>query len=212
MGRTRKGLKYNPKDDFFKRAKEAGFVARSAFKLEEMDRRWKFFKPGQKVLDLGCAPGSWLQYASAKVGSRGHLVGVDINPVRVNLKNVETHVASIYDLKPETPYIAAYAPFDVIQSDAMVKTVGISDSDVARSLALVEAGFLLAEKGVLKLGGTYIAKVFEGPGFTEFYMSFKKKFKKTHVGKPEAIRSGSREVYVVGLDYKGAGSASEGTS
>jgi 23S rRNA (uridine2552-2'-O)-methyltransferase len=86
----------------------------------------------------------------------------------------------------------------------MVKTVGISDSDVARSIALVEAGFALAEKGVLKVGGTYIAKIFEGPGFTEFYVALKKKFKKTHVGKPEAIRSGSREVYIVGLEYKGS--------
>jgi len=202
MGRTRKGLRYNPKDDFFKRAKEAGFVARSAFKLEEMDMRWKFFKAGQKILDLGCAPGSWLQYASQKVGPRGHLVGVDIDPVRVNLKNVETHVVSIFDLSPETECIAVHAPFDVIQSDAMVKTVGISDSDVARSLALVEAGMALADKGVLKVGGTFIAKVFEGPGFTEFYTDFKKKFKKAHVGKPEAIRSGSREVYVVGMDFK----------
>lgn len=204
MGRTRKGLRYNPKDDFFKRAKDAGFVARSAFKLEEMDIRWKFFKPGMKVLDLGCAPGSWLQYASQKVGPKGHLIGVDIDPVRVDLKNVETFVASIFDVTERSPYVAEHMPFDVIQSDAMVKTNGIAESDVARSLALVESGFHLAEKGVLKVGGTFIAKIFEGPGFTEFYVDFKRKFKKTHVGKPEAIRLGSREVYIVGLEYKGS--------
>jgi 23S rRNA (uridine2552-2'-O)-methyltransferase len=203
MGKTRKGLRYNPRDDYYKRAKKEGFVARSAFKLEEMDKRWKFFRTGMNVLDLGCAPGSWLQYASQKVGPRGHLVGVDIEPVRVDLKNVETHVMSIFDLNTETKFLKPWLPFDVVQSDAMVKTVGISDSDVARSIALVEATLSLAESGILKVGGHFIAKIFEGPGFTEFYSDFKRKFKKNYVSKPEAVREGSREVYVVGLEYKG---------
>ncbi len=204
MGKTRKGLRYNPKDDYFKKAKKEGFVARSAFKLEEMDQRWKFFKPGMKVLDLGCAPGSWLQYASRKVGPKGHLVGVDIDPVRVNLANVETHVMSLYDLSPETAFLKPWLPFDIIQSDAMVKTVGIPESDVAKSIALVEASLNLAESGLLKVGGHFVAKVFEGPGFTEFYVEFKRKFKRNHVSKPEAVRQGSREVYIVGLEYKGS--------
>jgi 23S rRNA (uridine2552-2'-O)-methyltransferase len=204
MGKTRTGLRYRVKDDYFNKAKKEGFVARSAFKLEEMDKRWKFFKPGMKILDLGCAPGSWLQYASNKVGGKGRLVGVDIDPVRINLPNVETHVISLYDVSLETPYIKELAPFDMIQSDAMVKTVGIPESDVARSIALVEASVKLAESGVLKVGGTFVAKVFEGPGFTDFYVDFKRKFKRNYVSKPEAVRQGSREVYIVGLEYKGA--------
>jgi 23S rRNA (uridine2552-2'-O)-methyltransferase len=203
MGRTRKGLRYNPKDDYFKKAKKEGFVARSAFKLEEMDRRWSLYKAGMKVLDLGCAPGSWLQYASRRVGPKGHLVGVDIEGVRVNLANVETHVASLFDLGPETEFLKLRLPFDIVQSDAMVKTVGIPESDVAKSIALVEACLSLAQKGVLKTGGNFVAKVFEGPGFTEFYVDFKRRFKRTYVSKPEAVRQGSREVYVVGLEYKG---------
>jgi len=203
MGKTRKGLRYDAKDEYFKRAKKEGFVARSAFKLEEMDQRWKFFKPGMKILDLGCAPGSWLQYASKKVGPKGHLVGVDIDPVRVDLANVETHVISLYDITTETPFLKAWLPFDMIQSDAMVKTVGISESDVAKSIALVEASLKLAESGILKVGGTFVAKVFEGPGFSDFYVQFKRKFKRNYVSKPEAVRQGSREVYIVGLEYKG---------
>jgi 23S rRNA (uridine2552-2'-O)-methyltransferase len=204
MGKTRKGLRYDPKDAYFKRAKQEGFVARSAFKLEEMDQRWKFFRPGMTILDLGCAPGSWLQYASKKVGAKGHLVGIDIDPVRVDLANVETYVMSLYDVSVETPFIKPWAPFDMIQSDAMVKTVGIPESDVAKSIALVEASLKLAESGLLKVGGSFVAKVFEGPGFSDFYVDFKRKFKRNYVSKPEAIRQGSREVYIVGLEYKGA--------
>ncbi|MEO5666731.1 MAG: RlmE family RNA methyltransferase [Bdellovibrionota bacterium] len=204
MGKTRKGLRYRPKDEYFNRAKKEGFVARSAFKLEEMDERWKFFKAGMKILDIGCAPGSWLQYASHKVGPKGHLVGIDIDPVKINIPNVETHVISLYDVSKETDFIAPWAPFDMIQSDAMVKTVGIAESDVARSIALVQASLDLAEAGLLKVGGCFVAKVFEGPGFTDFYVVFKRKFKRNYVSKPEAVREGSREVYVVGLEYKGS--------
>jgi 23S rRNA (uridine2552-2'-O)-methyltransferase len=202
MGKTRSGQKYNPKDAYFKAAKLQGFVARSAFKLEEMDKRWRFLKPGMSVLDLGCAPGSWLQYSSRKVGPKGKLLGVDIEPVRVDLPNVKTVVGDLTRLKAEDPIFADYKPFDFVQSDAMVKTVGISDSDCARSVALVESALALAEQ-VLKPGGGFVAKVFEGPGFTEFYVVLKRKFGKTYVSKPEAVREGSREVYVVALGFKG---------
>ncbi len=203
MGKTRKGLRYKPKDEYYKKAQKEGFVARSALKLQEIDQRWKIFKKGQTVLDLGCAPGSWLQYASLQVGKKGKLLGIDIDPVRIDIENVETHVMSLYDLDPAQEPLKSWGPFDVIQSDAMVKTNGIAESDVARSIALVEAGLGVAEAGALKVGGTFIAKVFEGPGFTEFYVQLKRKFKKQFVAKPEAIRQGSREVYIVGLEYKG---------
>ncbi len=203
MGKTRKGLRYKPQDEFYKKAQKEGFVARSALKLAEMDKRWKLYKRGQKVLDLGCAPGSWLQYASEKVGKKGKLLGIDIDPVRVDIENVETIVMSLYDLDPDAEPLKSWGEFDIIQSDAMVKTIGIAESDVARSIALVEASLKIAENGGLRYGGTFVAKVFEGPGFTEFYTDFKKKFKKQFVGKPEAIRKGSREVYVVGLEFKG---------
>lgn len=211
MGKTRKGLHYKPQDKFYEEAKAKGFVARSALKLEEIDLRWKIFKKGQRVLDLGCAPGSWLQYASGRVGKKGKLLGIDIEEVRVSLPNTQTEVMSLYDLSAEAEPLASWleeSSFDVLQSDAMVKTIGISDSDVARSIALVESSLALAESrhengnSVLRYGGTFIAKVFEGPGFTEFYTDFKKKFSKQYVAKPKAIRKGSREVYIVGIGYK----------
>ncbi len=201
MGKTRKGLKYEVQDRFFKEAKKAGFVARSVFKLQEIDQRWKIYRPGFSVLDLGCAPGSWMQYASERVGPRGRVLGVDIEEVRIAIKNGEAVVGDLNKLQISDPIFDAYKPFDVLQSDAMVKTVGIADSDCARSVALVENSVRLAH-GLLKPGGSFIAKVFEGPGFTDFYVSFKPLFKKTMVSKPSAVRSGSREVYVVGLELK----------
>jgi 23S rRNA (uridine2552-2'-O)-methyltransferase len=202
MGRTRKGLKYEVQDKFYKEAKKAGFVARSVFKLEEMDLRWKFYRPGMHVLDLGCAPGSWMQYAGKKVGPKGRVLGLDIVPVRVELKNAQAFIGDLDSLQGTEAYFDDYKPFDIVQSDAMVKTVGIADSDCARSISLVENSVRLA-KTLLKPGGLFIAKAFEGPGFTEFYVTFKPLFKKAIVARPDAVRTGSREVYILGFEFKG---------
>lgn len=202
MGKTRRGLKYVPKDPHFFEAKKQGYVARSALKLEELDKKHRFFKTGQRVLDLGCAPGSWLQYAAKRVGPSGRLVGVDIDPVRVELKNAQTFVADLTALTPTDERLTGEGPYDLFQSDAMTKTTGIPDSDCARSVALVEHGLSLAKAGLLKEGGIFLAKVFEGPGFTEFYVEFKRLFAKCSVNKPEAIRQGSREVYILGVGFR----------
>ncbi len=202
MALTRKGTKYVPQDTHYKVARKRGFVARSALKLEEIDKKFRLFKKGMRVLDMGCAPGSWIQYASPRVGPTGLIVGVDLDEVRVDFKNVQTFVGNLYELNETSPIIKDLFPFDLIQSDAMTKTTGIADTDCARSIALVEHSVMLAGRGLLRKGGSFVAKVFEGPGFTPFYVSFKPLFKKTSVVHPEATRSGSREVYVVGLDFK----------
>ena len=203
LGKTRKGLKYQPQDYYFKEAKKQGFVARSAFKLEELDKKYHLFFSGMKVLDLGCAPGSWLQYAAKKVGPSGKLWGIDLDPVRIELPNVKTFEGDLMALDPKDPRILEGAPYDIIQSDAMTKTTGIADSDCARSIALVEQGIKLAEQGILKVGGIFLAKVFEGPDFTPFYVEFKRKFKGCSVNRPEATRQGSREVYILGKEFRG---------
>ena len=202
MGKTRTGQKYVVKDAYYHEAKSRGFVARSALKLEELDRKHHLYRKGMKILDLGCAPGSWLQYASRKVGPEGKLLGIDLEPVRVSEKNVKTIVGDLLEFKPENEDLSTILPVDLIQSDAMTKTTGIPDSDCARSLSLVEYGLWLAERGVLAPDGTFIAKVFEGPGFTPFYVAFKRKFRKCSVNKPEAIRKGSREIYIVGQGFR----------
>ncbi|MBS1984379.1 MAG: RlmE family RNA methyltransferase [Bdellovibrionales bacterium] len=203
MGKTRIGKRYVAKDEYFHKAKKEGFVARSVFKLQEIDAKHKLYKPGMKILDLGCAPGSWLQYAAKKAGPNAYLLGIDLDPVRVDIKTVHTIQGDLLALAMDNEHIRANAPFDFIQSDAMTKTTGIPDSDCARSVALVEHGLQLARQGALKEGGAFLAKVFEGPGFTDFYVNFKKLFSKCSVNKPESIRQGSREVYVLGLGFRG---------
>jgi 23S rRNA (uridine2552-2'-O)-methyltransferase len=205
MGRTRKGLRYVPQDAYYHEAKKQGFVARSAFKLEELDAKYKLFRRGMNILDLGCAPGSWLQYAHRKTGGTGRIFGIDLSPVKVELSNTTTVVGDIYELKADDARLEGVAPVDLIQSDAMSKTTGIAESDCARSVALAEYALHIADKGVLKQGGAFVVKVFEGPGFTPFYVLFKKAFRKTAVYRAEATRKGSREVYVVGLEFRGLG-------
>ena len=211
MGKTRKGLRYNPKDEYYLKAKKEGFVARSIFKLEEIDVKFKLLHKNMKVLDLGCAPGSWMQYSARKVGHGGFVVGIDIAPVRVEMPQVAFHMGDLFEISGDEDYLKARAPFDLIQSDVMAKTSGVADADCARSLNLVEKGFSLAQKGLLRVDGAFVAKVFEGPGFTEFYTEFKKHFKKAAVQRPKATRQGSREVYVVGVGFKGPGPVSFST-
>jgi len=205
MGKTRAGKRYVPKDDYYHAAKKQGFVARSALKLEELDKKFRFYSKGMKVLDLGCAPGSWLQYAHRKTTGQGLFWGIDLSPVRIDLPNVTTVVGDIYDLKADDPRFEALPPLDHIQSDAMSKTTGISDADCAKSVALAEFALYLGRRGLLKNGGSFVCKVFEGPGFTEFFLEMKKAFRRCSVNRPEAIREGSREVYVVGLEFRESG-------
>lgn len=188
-------------DHYYKKAKDAGFAARSVFKLEEIDKKHALYAPGYKVLDLGCAPGSWLQYCSQQVGPEGVVVGVDLSEVTLGGPNVKLFEMDIFDLRCDEKPLEPHCPFDFIQSDAMTKTTGIPDVDCARSIGLVEFAVYLAENGALKKGGSLLAKVFEGPGYQEFLKDFRTKFSKVHIHKPKATRARSREIYLLGLGF-----------
>ena len=190
---------YQVVDAYTKKAHEEGFVARSVFKLQEIDKKIKFYERGQKILDLGSSPGSWLQFASQKVGSAGVVVGLDIVSIRMNAQNIQFFIQDITDHEGVKAQVSEWAPFDILQSDAMVKTSGIKESDCARSIQLVESAIALAQGGLLKSGGKFLAKIFEGPGFNEFWNEFRKVFKASKVFRPEAIREGSREMYIMGI-------------
>lgn len=193
---------YEPQDEFFHLAKEKGFVARSALKLEEIDKKHKLLKRGMKVLDFGSAPGSWLQYVSKKIAAKGVVVGTDLVEIRVSAKNIVFFQADLFEIHSKDHRIVEHAPYDLFLSDAMIKTTGIADADSASSLNLVEHCFQLAQSGLLKADGSFLAKIFEGPGFPEFYADFKRRFKKTRIERPKAIRKSSREAYVLGLGLK----------
>jgi 23S rRNA (uridine2552-2'-O)-methyltransferase len=193
-----------PGDHFYKKAKEKGFAARSVFKLEEIDQKHPLYRRGMKVLDFGAAPGSWMQYASKKIGPEGLILGVDLAEIEYGFTNGKTFVMDLFDLKVDAEPLKDHVPFDLFQSDAMSKTTGVPEIDCARSIGLVEYSLYLARKGGLKAGGSLLAKVFEGPGFQEFIADFKTSFQKVAYHRPKATRSTSREVYVLGLGFKPA--------
>jgi 23S rRNA (uridine2552-2'-O)-methyltransferase len=194
----KKKKNYQVVDAYTQEAHKKGFVARSIFKLQEIDKKSSLYQKGQKVLDLGSSPGSWLQFASQKVGPAGLVVGLDIAEIRVSSPNILFFIQDITEITAVKELLAEHLPFDVVQSDAMIKTNGIVDSDCAKSIQLVESAIALCQLGVLKSGGIFLAKIFEGPGFNEFWNDFRRSFKGSKVFKPEAIREGSREIYIYG--------------
>jgi 23S rRNA (uridine2552-2'-O)-methyltransferase len=189
------------RDTYFRKAKREGFVARSVYKLEEIDRKRRLLKPGLRVLDLGAAPGSWLQYAAERVGSRGAVVGVDLQPVTARLPDqAASLVADVFDLTAEM-LEAHKPPFDVILSDTAPKTTGIPSADAARSAELVLRTLELSGS-LLKPGGALLAKVFQGAALDDVRRAFGRVFAKVTLEKPRASRKESVEIYLLGFGRK----------
>lgn len=196
-------MTYNPKDHFFKKAKQENFAARSVFKLEEIDQKFKIFKPGQVVLDLGASPGSWSQYSSLKVGDRGRILGVDLSPVTVKLKNAVFIQADLRDLNLEDLFREQgfVPPFDVIMSDMAPRTTGIRMTDQARSMELCELALDISRR-FLKKDGHFICKLFHSDEFAKLRDEIRKSFQRCEAVKPEATRKISKEIFLVGLHKK----------
>ncbi|MBE2250257.1 MAG: RlmE family RNA methyltransferase [Myxococcus sp.] len=192
---------YQPKDRFFKQAKAEGLRARSAFKIDEIARRFRIFEKGQTVLDMGAAPGGFLQILLDEVGPKGTVVGVDLVPIRpLNRPNVKTAVADVLADDFDALLLALHrGAFDVVVSDLAPKTTGIKDVDEARSIALAgKALEVSATRG--RAGGHFVAKLFMGRDFEAFRAELRKLFREVKVVRPEATRGGSMEIYLVGLD------------
>jgi 23S rRNA (uridine2552-2'-O)-methyltransferase len=196
--------RYQPKDRFFKKAKEEGLRARSAFKLEELLHKvGARGLRGGNVLDLGAAPGGWLQIFSRIVGPQGLVVGLDLVPIAPLAPNVKTLVGDIHD-PTMLAQLQALAPggFGAVTSDMAPKTTGIAATDCARSLELVELAFAMAGK-MLRPGGTFLAKAFMGPDLDPFVKAqLQPAFEKLQRVRPEATREGSREIYLCGVGYR----------
>ena len=192
-------------DAYYRRAKSQGYAARSVFKLQEMDRRYGLLRPGQAVLDLGCHPGSWLQYASQKVGRSGRLVGVDLQEPGVSMPQGSCFIqADLLELTPrEVRERSGVEFFDLVLSDVAPRTTGIKDRDAAASLELSQAALDMA-LAVLRPGGAFLAKVFFGPGVDELIRQVKGAFKLGKGHKPDASRSASKEIYMLGRGLKQA--------
>jgi len=181
-------------DSHSRRARSEGYPARSVYKLEEIDRRLRLLRPGQAVLDLGCAPGSWLIYIAGKVGPKGRVVGVDRERVRVALPPPALAVEGDVAAMPETPI----AFFDVVVSDLAPHTTGDPFVDEQASLALFRAALGIARQRLRK-GGSFVCKIFQGGDFGEARRELAATFEETKTMKPRASRAESVEIYLVGL-------------
>ncbi|MCY4643645.1 MAG: RlmE family RNA methyltransferase [Bacteriovoracales bacterium] len=191
-------MSFKVKDHFYKKAKKEKYLARSVYKLEEIDKKFKILQRGMRVLDLGYHPGSWAQYASKVVAERGLVVGVDLRPGGPRLgqlKNVKTYQNDVYTLcSPED--VEEKTPFDVVLSDMAPKTTGIKSVDQAKSLELVKRAFDLMPT-FLRPGGDAVAKVFEGPESHLFMAQIGKQFDWVGNFKPQSTRSVSKEFFIV---------------
>jgi len=191
-------MKQSRWDDHYARlAKTEKWLARSVYKLQEIDRRFKLFQRGNRILDLGCSPGSWAQYALQRTG--GEIVGLDVTPPARSLggrfRFVEADVLQTepVDLARQLGY------FDVLISDLAPKTTGIRLTDAARSLELAQRAAEIAF-AVLKAKGHFVCKIFEGGEEGAFRSEISASFRRVRLFRPAAVRKGSREIYMVSLN------------
>jgi len=186
-------------DRFTAKAKADGYLARSVYKLEEIDERFRLFKPGQRVVDLGCSPGSWLVWASERVGRNGKVMGIDIlepGPV-----DVPFLVADIFDTDPEVFREALGGDADIVLSDMAPRTTGNLLGDHVRQIELATRALEVATQ-LLKPGGHFIVKVFDGEDAHAYVQSIRPHFDKVKRVRPEAVRTQSREFFVVATGFQ----------
>lgn len=191
-------------DRYFKQAKEEGYFARSAYKLLEMQEKRRLIARGNRVLDLGCAPGSWLQVAAELVGPRGSVVGIDLTPVAQSIApNARTLQADLTAINPAALLAETNGgrAFDVVLSDMAPATTGAGDH--FRSVALCRE-VLGRLEGLLRPGGNLVMKVFEGEEYPALVRECGAVFERCKGFKPKACRDVSFEIYVIGEGYRPA--------
>ena len=186
-------------NEFYTRlAKKDGYPARSVYKLKEIDEKYKIIKKGSRVLDLGCAPGSWLLYISQKIESRGRVIGVDIEEIKIPQKSNITFIKkSIFDLK-ESDF---KDKFGTIVSDLSPKTSGIKFLDSGKSFELAEKSFEIAKLFLLP-GGNFVCKIFENESSDEFFKKVESFFDFSKRFRPKAVIRRSKEFYIIGKGFR----------
>jgi 23S rRNA (uridine2552-2'-O)-methyltransferase len=194
---------FKVKDHYFLKAKKENFLARSVYKLEEIDERFKVLNKGDQIIDLGYHPGSWIQYTSEKIGSNGLVVGADIKEINtklLNLKNVRLFEKDVFTIT-KMEELGVSSLFDVVLSDMAPNTTGIRKVDQDRSLNLVEMVFSLLPT-FLKPDGHLVIKVFESQDAQTFLKDQKSQFKELHYLRPKSVRSVSKEYFVIGKNFR----------
>ena len=195
----RKTGKPNPWQDHYSRQeKKDRYPARPVYKLEEIQQKHRLINKGDKILDLGCSPGSWLLYAAKLTGDRGRVIGIDLKPVKIQAaSNIEIINGDVFAL--DTGVLGS--DFNVVMSDMAPATTGHKAVDAARSAGLCEAALAIAQS-VLLPGGSFVCKIFQGLDFNHFIDSVRASFDKQKIFKPKSSRKASKEIFVIGLGFK----------
>lgn len=196
-------MAYQPKDTFYRKAKSEGYRSRAAYKLLELNRRFRLIRPGDRVVDFGAAPGGWLQVAAGLVGREGKVVGVDLQPMApFKEKNVILVRADITSEAGEKAITAALGSrADCILSDLSPRLTGIRDADVGRSLELCRSALRLACR-LLRPGGHFLVKTFVGEELKVYSEELGKRFRSVERTRPEASRKGSSEIYLCAKGFQ----------
>jgi 23S rRNA (uridine2552-2'-O)-methyltransferase len=189
-------------DNYVKQAQQLGYRSRAAFKLLEIQEKDDLIKPGQVVVDLGAAPGGWSQIAQQIVDEEGMVFALDILPMDpihgVHIIEGDFRESGPYD---ELLNILDGRPVDLVISDMAPNISGVAAVDLPRSMYLCELALEFARQR-LKPGGDFLVKVFQGEGFDDYFRQMRESFGKVITRKPQASRSKSREVYLLGRDFK----------
>ena len=194
--------KANTWEDHFSRlARKENFPARSVYKLQEIQKKFRLIKKGDRVLDLGCSPGSWTLYASDLAGEKGMITGIDIKKVEIKMpSNVRIYNCDIHEIDDEL-LSSIGRDFNVVISDMAPSTTGNKASDAVRSFDLCVAAFNIA-KTLLVPGGSFLCKIFQGEDFKKFSEMVRAAFNTQKIFKPQSSRKASREIYIIGSGKK----------
>ena len=189
------------RDPYVQQARRDGFRSRAVYKLEQISEKERFLRPGMICVDLGSAPGSWSQYVTQKLKGRARIVAVDILPMD-SLPDVEFVLGDFRedDVFEQLLQAVGEGGADLVMSDIAPNITGTKVVDQPRSMYLVELALDMARR-VLKPGGNFVCKVFQGAGFDEYLRDVRNSFERVKVMKPKASRPGSREVYLVARNF-----------
>lgn len=188
-------------DHYSRKAKKEHFPARSVYKLQEVQQKHHLIKKGDRVLDLGCFPGSWLLYAATLAGDKGHVVGIDLKPVSIKVPpHVKIFAGDVRSMD-DSLWGAIGKNFNVVLSDMAPDTTGNKTVDAARSFDLCRAALSIAQQTLLP-GGSFVCKIFQGEDFKGFSEAVKACFKTQRIFKPQSSRKVSKEIYIIGIGKK----------
>lgn len=198
--------RYDPHDQFYRKARAAGLPSRAAFKLEELIARFKLVRRDAGVIDLGCAPGGWLAILARAVGSSGRVVGIDLDDCRAPASNVVTLAGDIREVAIRAAVAARLGgAADLVTSDLSPKLTGIAERDQARSAELITIALDFARGGALKPNGAMVAKLFMGGEFVEIKRAFDRAFDEVEIARTKASRPGSSELYLIARGLRATG-------